>query len=604
MRSTRFALGLLTVVSLVACGGGGGGATSITGSTAVPMNGMVSQGAPIADASILVTDSKGKTIDGITTDASGAYSIADISTLTAPLLVGATGYVGGKPVTYYGLLQTKEQSNYANVSPLTDAILSQALGKSPSYVEQNAASELSNLDTNKVEAAKAKVVLAISDVLDQISAGTSKTFDPLKSQFKADGASAEDKINDLLKVVSTATANGIEITVTDKSNSVGSVQFSSTSNATKLPTLPAEVAQMKFTGVKGIAEGFTYALSSIENLNSSKFSDAIENDFLSDGEDKAAMLQSMRTYMKENLIGAKVSNPTIQSCDKNNVCKISLSVSQKDGNSFTFMEYFKYYPNTDTYKSIGNQYRFGAEFGSTASKQLYDKKETFGVTIQFTINKQESIYDKYKTASVDLKSITSSTPDLSYNFKLKPSFCSPAIGRYYDGMPLDDNTDNCDTWKGFDSSNQSKLKEINEKIKQGGYVAVFKAWKTFDKSDTADVVTVPITDLILTTDMIASSGYPNVAINQASGENLPYLSITNARDFVVTGSLCITSNQYCSTRIPEKITTILDPYNTQLPQRINADAKDGWLTSTKAQSYFVHVKDKFNRDLIISGDGK
>jgi hypothetical protein len=604
MRSTKFALSLLTVISLVACGGGGGGAASITGSTAVPMNGMVSQGAPIADASILITDSKGKTIDGITTDANGAYTIADISGLTAPLLVGATGYVGGKPVTYYGLLQTKEQSNYANVSPLTDAILSQAMGKSPSYVEQNAASELSNLDAGKVDAAKNKMILAISDVMDQITPNSSKNFDPFKSQFKADGASAEDKINDLLKVVSTATATGVEITVTDKSNSVGSVQFSSTSTAAKLPTLPTQVAQMKFTGVKGIAEGFTYGLSSIENLNSSKFTDGIENDFLSDGEDKAAILQSLSTYMKDNLIGAKVSNPTIQSCDTNNVCKISLSVSTKDETSFTFTEYFKYYPKTDTYKSIGNQYRFGAEFGSTASKQLYDQKETFGVSIQFTINKQESIYDKYKTASVDLKSITSSTPDLSYNFKLKPSFCSPAIGRYYDGMPLDDNTDNCDTWKGFDPSNQSKLKEINEKIKRGGYVAVFKAWKTFDKSDTADVVTVPITDLILTTDMIASSGYPNVTLNQANGEKLPYLSIANARDFVVTGSLCITSNQYCNTRLPEKITTILDPNNIQLPQRIDANAKDGWLTSTKAQGYFVHVKDKFNRDLIISGDGK
>jgi len=117
-------------------------------------------------------------------------------------------------------------------------------------------------------------------------------------------------------------------------------------------------------------------------------------------------------------------------------------------------------------------------------------------------------------------------------------------------------------------------------------------------------VTVPITDLILTTDMIASSGYPNVTLNQANGEKLPYLSIANARDFVVTGSLCITSNQYCNTRLPEKITTILDPNNIQLPQRIDANAKDGWLTSTKAQGYFVHVKDKFNRDLIISGDGK
>jgi hypothetical protein len=604
MRSTKFALGLLTVVSLVACGGGGGGPASITGSTAVPMNGMVSQGAPIADASILITDSKGKTIDGITTDANGAYTIADISGLTAPLLVGATGYVGGKPVTYYGLLQAKEQSNYANVSPLTDAILSQAMGKSPSYVEQNAASELSNLDAAKVDAAKTKMILAISDVMDQITPNSSKNFDPFKSQFKADGASAEDKINDLLKVVTTATANGIEIRVMDKSNSVGSIQFDSSSAATKLPALPPEISNMKFTGVKGIAEGMTLILSTEENLNSTKFSDGIEDDYLSDGEDKATMIQSMRTKDKDKLIGAKITNPTVKSCDKNNICKVGLTFTMLSGGSGSFEEYYRYYPLTDTYKPVGNQYKFAAEFGSTSSKSLYNQKESFGVSIQFTINNKESTYDKYKTASVDLKSITSSTPDLSYNFKLKPSFCSPLIGRYYDGMPLDDNTNNCDTWKGFDSSNQSKLKEINEKIKQGGYVAVFKAWKTFDKSDTADVVTVPVTDLILTTDMIASNGYPNVTLNQAIGEKLPYLSIANARDFVVSGSLCITSNQYCNTRLPEKITTILDPNNIQLPQRINAGAKDGWLTSTNAQGYFVHVKDKFNRDLIISGDGK
>ena len=589
------ALGFVVAILLTGCGLSGQDAS---------LSGVVSQGAPLIGANLSVIDAKGQRLEGVISDANGAYKFNDISKLTAPLLISATGSAGGQSVTLYGLLEKKVSNSYANVSPLTDAIVTQAAGKSASLIEQSAATELPTLDLTKVEATKSRVVSAVANVLDQIRPGASVNFDPLKSRYAADGNSAEDKVLDLVKVVSTVKSSGIEVSVIDKSNTVGSIQLTPGGSVQRLASLPEEIVAVNYGSLQKLVTDLNVAFSSAANLDGNIFSDLLDNAYLNNGETKQQSLTLFRATYRSEIMGAVVTNPSIEYCNVSKVCKVNATLKSASGRVGRMQEFFRYDPAAQAFKAVGNGRKYKADFGSTANKSINTAGgATYGVTIQFSIESSKGGgWDVYKRATVELKAGPAAQPDLSYSFVLKPSYCSPSIGRYYDGMPLDNSVaDDCSTWQGFDSSNESILKIINQKIAAGGYLAVFSAWKTYDKSDIPDVETLPIKDAILNTDTISLGGYPVISLFQASNGQLPYLSISNYKDFSVSGSLCITSNSYCSPRIPVPITTIQDASNVQLPARIDASAKDGWLATTRARGYFVHVNDKFGRDLIVSG---
>ena len=97
-------LGILLCLSLVACGGGGGDAPSSSSSgstpTAVPstaksVSGVAAYGAALANADIVIKGANGKTLTA-KADANGKWTIADVSSLTAPLIIQAKGTVGGE----------------------------------------------------------------------------------------------------------------------------------------------------------------------------------------------------------------------------------------------------------------------------------------------------------------------------------------------------------------------------------------------------------------------------------------------------------------------------------------------------------------------------
>ena len=589
------ALGCAVVIALTGCGMVGQEAS---------LSGVVSQGAPMVGASLTLTDAKGQRVEGVVTDANGAYKFNDISPLTAPLLISATGNAGGQLITLYGLLDKKVTNSYANVSPLTDAILAQAAGKSASLLEQSAATELPALDLTKVEAAKARVVSAVANVLDQMRPGASMTFDPLKSRYAADGRSAEDKVLDLVRVISTAKPEGVEISVVDKSNTVGSTKLMVGMSVQRLSSLPTEIVALDFGSLQRLISDLNLAIANTTNLDSNKLSDLFDDAYLNNGETKQQGLQLFRTTYRSEIVGAVVSNPSAESCNVQQVCKVNATITTLSGRVGRFEEFFRYDSASQTYKAVGNGRKYKVDFGSTAKKFVNTAgTASYEVTIQFGINGgRMTAWDAYKRARVELKASPTAAADLTYEFVLKPTYCSTSVGRYYDGMPLDNGAaDDCATWKSFTSSTESILKTINQKIAAGGYTAVFTAWKTYDKSDVPDVERLPIRDAILNTDSIAAAGYPMVSVVQGGSGQLPYFSTLNHKDFMVSGSLCITSNDYCSPRIPVPITTIQDPSGIQLPYRFDASSTDGWLTSTRARGYFVHVVDKFGRDLIVSG---
>jgi hypothetical protein len=307
-----------------------------------------------------------------------------------------------------------------------------------------------------------------------------------------------------------------------------------------------------------------------------------------------------RTEGRDIVLGAKFSNPKLEYCDANNVCLIYITL--KNTNVEVQLDLIvKYYPTQTKFLGYGNQFKFQAEFGSSLKKE-YDQSDTFTLRshIQFRINSKSALWNKYQSAMVTLQS-GSNAPDLTYNFILKPNYCSTSIGKYYDGMPLDDGTNNCGTYKFIDSINQLMFKTINNKIKLGGYTAKFQVWKNANRSDTPDEAIVAITNPILMPDTLGADGYPRITVVQGTGGSLPYLSIDNADDYVVSGSLCISSVTSCDVHstTPPAHTTVSMPIDTKLPSKYSAKSADGWQAGEQAKSFFIHVIDKAGRDMMV-----
>ena len=102
-----------------------------------------------------------------TAGADGTYTFADVSGLTAPLMLQATGTAGGTNYTLHSVLETAPASGVSgiiNVSPQTDAATAQALGAEPATVFADAA-QIKTIDATKLADAKARLNAALADVL-------------------------------------------------------------------------------------------------------------------------------------------------------------------------------------------------------------------------------------------------------------------------------------------------------------------------------------------------------------------------------------------------------------------------------------------------------
>lgn len=584
---------------LTACGGGGGGDMGQT--SAVSLTGSVSQGFPIAGASVTLVDAKGVEVDAGLTDSEGNYTVPDIAQLTAPVMVRASGTSGGKAITLYGLLSSLGTNNVANVTPLTDAVLTQAIGSSPTLL-LGAPGQVASINTATVSALASRIVAALSNVLDQITPGTSQTFNPMSSAFVANGVLAADKVNDLIKVATVHTASGVEMDLIDKSNTVGMVTLGSQGAVDKLQALPDSVAGVNIARLKKTVDQLTAALATEASIESAAFERLFADDFLDNGLNKAQQLSEFRSF-KSMLAGTVAGNPKINSCKTGQLCSLRLSLKGPQLNQAMDV-WVKFDAQKDLFLFYGNQYKFkaGVDTHIHRSVNLSNGVANTQAVLSVVINNQEGNWNTYETAKAQFVSPDGSV-DLTYLYRIKPNDCYPnkTGSFYYDGMPRDDGTTQC--WHGqmFEASNEQQIKDINAKIKRGGYKVVVQAWKNSSRTGTPDVVEIPLVEPLGTTDRIAEGGYPKVTRRSDASNELPYLEIANADDFVVTGSLCLSKNSWCNVESKETgSTTTLPNGEPKLSRKIQAVRSDGWSAGDPIRAFFVHVMDKAGRDLILS----
>lgn len=250
--SGLFAISAIAFGVLVACGGGGGGSGSSSSSTST-LQGTAAYGAPMSGATIVVMDTSGKTVTA-TADSNGNYT-ANVTGFVAPLMISATSTSGESSKHYVALLETVPalgNSATANVTPLTHALatLASTDGLSPEEFESDR-TKLQNLDTVKFHRALSNLQGVLAPVLT--NAGLSTNFDPIKTPFNADRASAADVLLDTIKVSTTNAGvefNNIRVSVANTDS--GSPATVTLTGATTTPpsTLPVPtVSASEFHGL-------------------------------------------------------------------------------------------------------------------------------------------------------------------------------------------------------------------------------------------------------------------------------------------------------------------------------------------------------------------
>jgi hypothetical protein len=181
-----FALGLFVALSLGACGGGGSDSASpttpdsaaagVTTFTVSPtLGGVAAVGAPLTNGQVKVIDGSGSVVGTATTrPADGSYSLTLTNkVLKAPLLVQVSSVdASGSPQVLHSAVPTLDASKpamWANITPLSNAIVALAIGSDPQPVFAGSAASAAVMAAPAASAASAAGEFVKSMIKTQLS---------------------------------------------------------------------------------------------------------------------------------------------------------------------------------------------------------------------------------------------------------------------------------------------------------------------------------------------------------------------------------------------------------------------------------------------------
>jgi hypothetical protein len=256
----RFHLSRLTMAAgtaslLAACGGGGQqppAPVTQADPTPVILSGVAATGAPLAGATVKVTDRRGDTACSTTAEEDGRYSCTLPPTAQAPLAVSAT-----LEDTRLFSVVASAASGTVNVTPLTTLIVARlAPDGDPARLAAAIAADPELVTEAKVEARVAEVRTMLAPLLSAVG----DQVDPLRGRFATDGT-GHDKVLDSLQVSirPEASSSNIEITVKARpaSDDAGPLRLAFRSSDPPPPALaaPLHADDLVDDGVAGLVHG-------------------------------------------------------------------------------------------------------------------------------------------------------------------------------------------------------------------------------------------------------------------------------------------------------------------------------------------------------------
>jgi len=233
MKLRSYLLAAAAALALAGCGGGSGGGTAT-----VPLSGTAAVGTPLAGATVELRDASGTGVDSTATAGpDGRFTFADVSGLTPPFMLRATGTVAGRTHTLYSFSQTLPTSGVLNATPLTSAVVEAALPAGQTLEGAFAASNLNDTAVRSAELATAIANLrtALSAVFEAL--GVPANTDPFTAAFAADHTGL-DELLDLYQF----DFEGGELRVAEKGNPQSAITVSVAAGATAPEPLTAPSA--------------------------------------------------------------------------------------------------------------------------------------------------------------------------------------------------------------------------------------------------------------------------------------------------------------------------------------------------------------------------
>jgi hypothetical protein len=313
LRPVPSTLALAALLTLAACGSGGDdGGSTVGGSGASSLSGTVAVGAPMLDATVTIKD-----VNGATRSASvasdGSYSGLDVSGLSGPFRVQACGLVQGSRACYYSVVS---EAGRANVTPLTNATVSLALGQDASAMFDGDAAAPAATD---LAIQKDKLLTALQPVISSVLGAASIDF--ATTAFNAD-RTGMDKLLDAVRI-STGANGGTPFVQLEGRVAGGSVYVEQSSAASGSLSGDSSKLSVNMAGISPLFAGLSHAIGSANAstcaslMTASLFDDAflliIDGGTAMSKADVANGLCTMAA--SQDFLGGIFMDPVIKDCD-------------------------------------------------------------------------------------------------------------------------------------------------------------------------------------------------------------------------------------------------------------------------------------------------
>jgi hypothetical protein len=439
-------LSIIASAALVACGGGGGSTAAPTAS----ISGVAAVGAPLPNATVKLKGANG-TVLTTTASATGAYTFADVSTLTAPMMLQASGTAGGVAYTLHSILMTAPAagvSGVLNVTPATEAVMAQASGKDPAAVFA-VASEIAKVTPVSLTDAKARVIAALTDVLTALGLPPTNV-DLFTTAFTANGTGL-DKLLDMIQFQSASNSSGgQDISVANK-NTGAAVVITPTTVAGSVPKVVAPTAAdvaLNTATIKAFIDAFNANIATLTGVQSAAMADLIATDFLDNGYNKAELLLDLKAHA----VGIKMQDYVLQGCNgATKICQVEISLLDQDGKTIEQFPMPVIQGSDDKWRAYGNRSPFDFDLkpvawanytisGDVANTPSVD----VGFNFWFTGVIGNGTTRTYNSAQLYTRNDDSANWGLVASFKPK-SDCNA------EWLPIDNNSSDCSNVQSVDS---------------------------------------------------------------------------------------------------------------------------------------------------------
>lgn len=162
------------------------------------VGGAAGDGAPLGDATVVLTDSQGLSVKG-QTDARGGYLLRfKTANFKAPFVLKVIDAGGNILASANEIVIPSGKAARANINPLTDKVVSDVLPASANGTDK--VIDGASLNTAGLAQAKANLLASIKSALVVASVTDSTDFDPVRSAYKYDGTGVDAVIESISHV--------------------------------------------------------------------------------------------------------------------------------------------------------------------------------------------------------------------------------------------------------------------------------------------------------------------------------------------------------------------------------------------------------------------